>query len=276
MLDYIVWDPSGIIIDLGVYQLRWYSILFGLGFVLGYQFVKVSFKEASYDIKLLDSLAVYLVFGTIIGARLVHCVFYDWDYFSQHLLEIFLPFRFSPEFEFTGFQGLASHGGGLGVLAAVIIFSKRHKINTIWLIDTIAFVIPLAGAFIRLGNLMNSEIVGATTDVPWAFIFTQVDALPRHPAQLYEALSYLSIFGFLFWVKNQRFYRNGLLVGFMLLLVFIARFLIEFVKANQVAFEREMTLNMGQWLSLPFILIGALIVIYILKNRKDASSTDVN
>jgi prolipoprotein diacylglyceryl transferase len=265
MLDYIVWNPSGTIVDLGFYQLRWYSVLFGLGFVLGYQFVKARFKKASYDVALLDSLAVYLVFGTIIGARFVHCVFYDWDYFSHHLLEIFLPFRFSPEFEFTGFLGLASHGGGLGVLVAVLIFAKRHKVNTVWLIDTIAFVIPLAGASIRLGNLLNSEIVGRLTDVPWAFVFTHLDGLPRHPAQLYEALSYLAIFGFLYWLKNQKFYRDGLLVGFMLLLVFIARFLIEFVKANQVAFENQMTLNMGQWLSIPFILIGGLLIFLLLR-----------
>lgn len=274
MLSYVVWNPSGIIVDLGFYQLRWYSVLFGLGFVLGYQFVKMRFKAANYDVKLLDSLAVYLVFGTIIGARLVHCLFYDWDYFSQHLLEIFLPFRFSPQFEFTGFQGLASHGGGLGVLAAVYIFSRRHKINTLWLIDTIAFVIPLAGACIRLGNLMNSEILGKVTDVSWAFIFTEIDGLPRHPAQLYEAISYLLIFIFLLWLKRQLFFKPGMLVGFMLMLVFMARFLIEFVKANQVAFENDMTLNMGQWLSLPFIVIGFLIVIvkFLQPKSKETSS----
>ncbi|MFQ3214773.1 MAG: phosphatidylglycerol:prolipoprotein diacylglycerol transferase [Marivirga sp.] len=276
MLDYIVWDPSGTIVDLGFYQLRWYSVLFGFGFVLGYQFVKGRFKKASYDVALLDSLAVYLVIGTIIGARFVHCVFYDWDYFSHHLLEIFLPFRFSPEFEFTGFLGLASHGGGLGVLVAVLIFAKRHKVNTVWLIDTIAFVIPLAGASIRLGNLMNSEIVGRLTDVPWAFVFTHVDGMPRHPAQLYEALSYLAIFGFLYWLKSQKFHRDGLLVSFMLLLVFTARFLIEFVKANQVNFENQMVLNMGQWLSIPFILIGGLLIFLLLRKSPMNSPTTVD
>jgi len=269
MFSYIVWNTDGIILDLGFYQLHWYSLLFGLGFVLGYQFVKYRFKEAEYDVKLLDNLAVYLVIGTIIGARLVHCIFYDWDYFSQHLLEIFLPFRFSPTFEFTGFLGLASHGGGLGVLVAILIFARRYQVKTIWLIDTIAFVIPLAGACIRLGNLMNSEIVGKVTNVSWAFVFTQLDSLPRHPAQLYEAISYLLIFGFLFWLKKQSFYKPGLLVGFMLLLVFIARFSLEFLKVNQSAFENDMTLNMGQWLSIPFILIGLVVVIYKLLLEKN-------
>ena len=267
MQDYIIWDPSGTLLDLGFYQLRWYSVLFGLGFALGYFFVRKRFKQANYDTGMLDSLAVYLVFGTVIGARLVHCVFYDWAYFSDHLLEIFLPFKFEPNFRFVGFQGLASHGGGLGVLGAVILFAKRHKINTIWLIDTISMVIPLAGASIRLGNLMNSEIVGAPTEVPWAFIFQQVDFIPRHPSQLYEAIAYLLIFLFFLWLKRQAFFKDGMLVGFMLLLVFIARFTIEFFKADQVAFEAEMSLNMGQWLSIPFIVIGFGIVIYLFMKK---------
>jgi len=271
MLNYIVWNPDGIIIDLGVYQLRWYSLLFGLGFLLGYQFVKASFKKADLNLKLLDNLAVYLVIGTILGARLGHCFFYDWEYFSQHPLEIILPFRFTPSFEFVGFRGLASHGGGIGVLIAIILYARKYKVNTLWLIDTIALVVPLAGIFIRLGNLMNSEILGSVTDVSWAFIFTDVDALPRHPAQIYEAFSYLLIFVFLLWLKGKEFNKPGFIVGFTFLLIFIARFLIEYVKADQVSFESTMALNMGQWLSIPYMLAGIAIIIWSQKRSKQNS-----
>jgi len=276
MLNYIVWNPDGIIIDLGVYQLRWYSVLFGLGFLLGYQFVKARFKKAELDLKLLDNLAVYLVVGTILGARLGHCLFYDWEYFSQHPLEIILPFRFTPTFEFVGFRGLASHGGGVGVIIAIILYARKYKINTLWLIDTIALVVPLAGIFIRLGNLMNSEILGSVTDVSWAFVFTDVDALPRHPSQIYEAFCYLLIFVFLLWLNKKEFNKPGFTVGFTFLLIFIARFLIEFVKADQVEFESTMALNMGQWLSIPYMLAGIAIIIWSQKRSKQitADQTD--
>ncbi len=268
MLNYIIWNPDGTLLDLGFYQLRWYSVLFGLGFVLGYFFVKQRFKRADYNLKLLDNLAVYLVLGTILGARLGHCLFYDWAYFSNHLLEIFLPFRFSPSFEFVGFQGLASHGGGIGVFIAVLIFAHQYKIRTVWLIDTIALVIPLAGVCIRLGNLMNAEILGKVTDVSWAFIFTSVDQLPRHPTQLYEAICYLITFGVLYYLNQAKRYKEGLLIGVMLIMIFVARFAIEFVKVDQVAFESEMRLNMGQWLSIPFILTGLFVVISVFLTQQ--------
>ncbi|GAA5031840.1 prolipoprotein diacylglyceryl transferase [Marivirga lumbricoides] len=267
MLNYIIWNPDGTLLDLGFYQLRWYSVLFGLGFVLGYQFVKWRFKRAEIDTKLLDNLAVYLVVATIIGARLVHCLFYDWDYFSNHLLEIFLPFRFSPHFEFIGFQGLASHGGGLGVIIALIIFARKYNLKKLWLIDTIALVTPLAGACIRLGNLMNSEILGNPTDVSWAFIFEQVDLQPRHPAQLYEAICYLILFVILFIIDRSQKVKEGFIFGLMLVGIFIARFLIEFVKADQSDFEADMVLNMGQWLSIPFILVGIIFIILSMKKK---------
>ncbi len=272
MLNYIIWDPNGTLLDLGFYELRWYSVLFGLGFIAGYQFVKWRFKREQLDTKLLDNLAVYLVVATVIGARLVHCFFYDWDYYQNHLLEILLPFRFSPEFEFTGFQGLASHGGGAGVIIALLIFARKYDLKKIWLLDTIALVIPLAAAFIRLGNLMNSEIIGEPSTVSWAFIFKQIDPLPRHPAQLYEALSYLLIFIVLFIIDKKRQVKDGFIFGLMLIGVFVARFFIEFVKADQSAFEAGMTINMGQWLSIPFILVGIVFVGYSLKSKNDSAS----
>jgi len=267
MLNYIIWNPDGTLIDFGFYQLRWYSVLFGVGFVLGYQFVKWRFKRDDINIKLLDNLAVYLVVGTIIGARLGHCIFYDWDYYQNHLLEIFLPFSFSPSFEFIGYKGLASHGGGAGVIIALIIFAWQNKINKTWIIDTIALVVPLAGASIRLGNLMNSEIIGSATNVSWAFIFKQIDNIPRHPAQLYEAISYLIIFGILFWLDKKQKFQKGFVFGLMLVLVFTARFFIEFVKADQSAFEADMILNMGQWLSIPYFIIGWIFIWFGIKGK---------
>ncbi|SMG25167.1 prolipoprotein diacylglyceryl transferase [Marivirga sericea] len=267
MLNYIIWNPDGILIDFGFYQLRWYSILFGLGFVLGYQFVKWRFKRDEVNVKLLDNLAVYLVVGTIIGARLGHCIFYDWDYYQNHLLEILLPFSFSPSFEFIGYRGLASHGGGVGVIIALLIFARVEKISKMWILDTIALVIPLAAASIRLGNLMNSEIIGSPTNVSWAFIFQSIDNIPRHPTQLYEALSYLLIFGILFWLDKKQKLGKGFILGAMLVLLFTARFFIEFVKADQTAFEADMVLNMGQWLSIPYFIIGWVLILVGVKRK---------
>lgn len=268
MLNYIIWNPDGTLIDFGFYQLRWYSVFFGLGFVLGYQFVKWRFKRDEVNTKLLDNLAVYLVVGTIIGARLGHCIFYDWDYYQNHLLEILLPFRFTPSFEFIGYRGLASHGGGVGVIIALLIFARVEKISKLWILDTIALVIPLAAVCIRLGNLMNSEIYGNPTNVSWAFIFQQIDNIPRHPAQLYEALSYLVIFGILFFLDKKQKFGKGFILGLLLVLMFIARFFIEFVKADQSAFEANMALNMGQWLSIPYVIIGFVFIWFGVK-RKD-------
>jgi prolipoprotein diacylglyceryl transferase len=229
--------------------------------------VKWRFKRDDFNIKSLDNLAVYLVLGTIIGARLGHCIFYDWGYYQNHLLEILLPFRFSPSFEFIGYRGLASHGGGAGVIVALLIFAWREKISKMWILDTIALVIPLAAACIRLGNLMNSEIAGEPTNVSWAFVFSHIDSIPRHPTQLYEALSYLLIFGILFWIDKAQKFGKGFILGAMLVLLFTARFLIEFVKADQSAFEADMVLNMGQWLSIPYFIIGWVFIWFGVKRK---------
>lgn len=265
---FINWNPSPVIVDLGFFQLRWYSFLFALGFVLAYQILKVEYKKAALDQQLLDTLTVYLVIATIVGARLAHCLFYDWSYYSNHLLEIFLPFRFEPEFQFTGFQGLASHGGIFAVAVATILYSLKHKVNALWIFDKLSIVGALTGACIRLGNLMNSEIVGTPTDVPWAFVFTRVDSLPRHPGQLYEALAYLSIFGLLFYLDRNNQKKPGFIFGLFFILLFSARFIIEFVKADQSDFEANMFLNMGQLLSIPFILFG-IYMVYRSRHRAE-------
>ncbi len=270
-LGYIKWSPSPTLVDLGFISIQWYSVLFALGFFIGYWVMQGYFKKAGLDQDKLDSLLIYVVLATIIGARLGHCLFYDFEYFSQHPLEIFLPVRFEPKFEIIGYRGLASHGGAIGLLISLYLYSKRFKVSYLWLLDRICLLVPLAGCFIRLGNLMNSEIIGKPTDVPWAFIFELVDDKPRHPGQLYEAISYLIIFIIMqlmdrYGPKRQ----EGFYLGFFLSTVFVMRYLIEFVKENQSDFEAYLPINMGQILSIPFILIG---LYFLFTKRKALSST---
>jgi prolipoprotein diacylglyceryl transferase len=215
----------------------------------------------------LDTLLIYIVLATVLGARLGHCLFYEFDYYSQHLLEIFLPVRFSPQLEFTGFQGLASHGGAVGILIAIFVYSKVEKIDVFWVMDKLALVIPLACASIRLGNLFNSEMVGPPTSVPWAVVFLQLDDIPRHPGQLYEALAYFSIFLVLNLLPQKTKRAYGFTFGLFLVLMFSARFGLEFFKIDQVLFESTMVLNMGQWLSLPFIAAGIILMAWKQKTE---------
>ncbi len=268
LLDYIIWAPDPVIFTIAGFELRWYSLLFALGFVLSYVLLKKDFSRRGLPPEKLDKLTIYVVLATVIGARLAHCFFYDWDYYSDHLLEIILPVKFSPDFQFTGFRGLASHGGILGVAIAIWLFSRRHKVDALWLYDRLAIVGALAGTCIRLGNLMNSEIIGKPAEVPWAFVFTYVDTIPRHPGQLYEALAYLGIFVILTLTDRMSRRKPGFLFGLFFALLFTARFFIEFVKADQADFEAGMLLNMGQLLSIPFIIFG-LIFMYLKKARRD-------
>jgi prolipoprotein diacylglyceryl transferase len=215
----------------------------------------------------LDKLWLYVAVATIIGARLGHCIFYDWAYYSEHFIEMILPIRLQPEFKFIGYQGLASHGAAIGIIAGLWYYSKKiSKKSILWILDRAVIPIALAGFFIRMGNLMNSEIVGLPTDMPWGFRFVnsgmEHPELPRHPAQLYEAVCYLISFGiltYLYWRTSVK--KNmGFIFGAFLVLIFTARFLIEFVKENQEAWEAGMALNMGQILSVPFIVVGLLML----------------
>ncbi|WP_183565183.1 prolipoprotein diacylglyceryl transferase [Mucilaginibacter sp. SP1R1] len=273
---YITWNPSPDIFNLGFYALRWYSLLFLSGFIFSYIILKGRFKKARIHLYLLEKLTIYVVVGTLIGARLGHCLFYDWAYYSKHIPEIFLPFQFSPEFRITGYQGLASHGGGIGIFLALVLYNYRFKsyVNLLWIMDQLALVVPLAGCCIRLGNLMNSEIIGKPTNLSWAFIFVQEDGVPRHPAQLYEALAYLSIFIILNLIVRYRPSKNGFILGLFLVLIFTARFLLEGLKADQVDFEAHMTLNMGQLLSIPFITAG--IILMLIKGKSLPVNNEVS
>jgi phosphatidylglycerol:prolipoprotein diacylglycerol transferase len=273
---FFYWGVDPEIVDFGFISLRWYSILFALGFIFSYRILTHYFKQEKAQPWLLDKLTIYVVVGTVIGARLGHCLFYDFDYYSHHILEIFLPVKFEPQFHFTGFQGLASHGGAVAIFIALIIFSKKYSVPFFWILDRLALVIPIAGFMIRLGNLMNSEMIGKPTDVKWAFVFERVDLIPRHPGQLYEAIFYLLIFISLnvFHRYSQR--PQGFIFGLFLVLLFSARFIVEFFKEEQVSFEENMILNMGQLLSIPFIALGMVIMIVPRKNRLTREPDNIN
>jgi phosphatidylglycerol:prolipoprotein diacylglycerol transferase len=268
IIDTITWNPSDSIIDLGFFALRYYSMFFLLAFVSSYIVVKKQFVKHHINVELMDSLTIYVVLGTLIGARLGHCLFYDFAYYSKHPLEIILPFTFTPEFKITGFQGLASHGGGIGIMVSLILFSRKFKLRLWFLLDQIALVVPLAGMFIRLGNLMNSEIIGKPTDVSWAFIFLKDDTIPRHPAQLYEAIAYLLIFALVYYLMQCYAKASGFYFGMVIFLIFCFRIGVEFIKEDQSAFEAGMLLNMGQILSIPFILTG-IIIMYLKKGAPE-------
>lgn len=245
------------------FPLKYYGLFWILGLILGYYIVQRIYKKEGVPTEQLEQLASYIFVGILLGARLGHCLFYDFEYYSEHLLEIVLPIReVNGSYQFSGFQGLASHGGVVGAIIAIAYYWKQTKTNLLWMLDRVSIGGAVTAAFIRLGNLMNSEIYGKPTDGSWGFVFERDDLIPRHPTQLYEAVAYLVIFAVLAFLYRKRTAttRNGLLVGMLFILLFSARFIIEFFKENQVGFEDTMTLNMGQWLSVPFVVFGLLLV----------------
>lgn len=239
--------------------LRWYGLCWAIGFWGGYQVISKLFIGEGRGPQQVDQLALYLVVGVVLGARLGHILFYEPNYYWAHPIEI-LPIRISPKFEFIGFRGLASHGGVIGALIASYLFSKKHQCSFLTLLDQLTIAGTLLGGFIRLGNLMNSEIIGSPTQVPWAFIFHSVDSIPRHPAQIYESSAYFLISLVLYrnYQSTNRNWKDGFLFGLGMSLVFMARFFIEFFKENQVAMEAGWTFNIGQLLSIPMIVIGLI------------------
>ncbi len=265
-LLFITWNVDPVIFHLGSFGIRWYSLGFLCAFVLGYYIMYRIFVREKIDVTHLESLLFYMFLAVLAGARLGHCLFYEPDYFctSDHWLEIFLPFNVATG-EFTGYQGLASHGAAIGILLALWLYHRKYKLNVWWLLDRLVIVVALGGAFIRLGNLFNSEIYGHQTSLPWGFIFARNgEVVPKHPTQLYEAVSYLIIFAVSLWVycKKEGKLHTGRLFGYWLIALFGMRLLIEFVKENQVDFENGMLLDMGQLLSIPFI-VGGIVMVWL-------------
>ena len=270
MIHYIIWkiDPE---IIAGT-PFRYYGLLFIGGLILAGWVLKRMLLGTRLTVADLQRFSLYVVFGIFAGARLGHCLFYEPAYFLQHPLEMFFPIArdASGAYKFVGYMGLASHGGVIGGIIALLLYARTAKQNFLYVFDMVCVVAPLSGCFIRLANLMNSEIIGYPSTVPWAFVFVREDMLPRHPAQLYEAIAYLAIFLFnLFYLyrRNKNMTGTGLFTGWGLIMVFTARFFIEFLKERQVAFENGMTLDMGQWLSVPFIVTGIALVVWAKTNR---------
>ena len=261
---YINWDFDDEIINIFGFPLKYYGLLFGGGLLLCTYILKGIYKKENLNDNAHEALFVYGIIGIFVGARLGHCLFYDFEYYSKNILEAFLPIKISPTgiIKFIGYSGLASHGGTIGLIISLFLYSKKYSIKYLKILDLIAIVAPLGATFIRLANLMNSEMIGNPTTLPWAFVFKKIDNIPRHPAQLYEAISYLMIFIIMIAIYKTKKIRlgNGFMFGLAITLIFIMRILIEFVKINQVEFENGMKLNMGQILSIPFIIIGMYFV----------------
>lgn len=265
LLNFINWNVDPVMFHIGNFGLRYYSLGFLFAFLLGYFIFHKMFTREKVATSYLDSLVLWMFVAVLVGARLGHCLFYEPGYFctAEHWPEIFLPFNLQTG-QFTGYQGLASHGAAIAILITLWIYCRKNKMNFWWLFDRLVIVVALGGAFIRLGNLFNSEIYGVETSLPWGFIFERNgETVPKHPTQLYEALSYLIIFVvcYIVYRKKNGQLHNGRLFGWWLVALFGMRFLIEFVKEEQVDFEKGMTLDMGQWLSVPFILGGIVLVV---------------
>ena len=258
----INWNVNPEILSLGALSLRWYSLLFVSGFILGWFIFKWFFKREGVPVTLLDPLLYTLLIGTIVGARLGHCLFYQPDYYLgswQGFWEIFMPWK----------GGLASHGGTIALILAMMWFARKygrkHDFDVLWIMDHLAIAVCFAATFIRLGNLFNSEIYGDVTGLPWGFVFElRGETEPKHPTQLYEALSYFILGVVLVLIYKYRLNKvyRGFFIGTFFIGCFGMRFLIEFIKEPQVMFEQDMILNMGQWLSIPFVLIGIALLVY--------------
>ena len=272
LLSYIDWNVSPVLLPLGPIALRWYSLCFLATFVIGFYIMRDVFRSEGKSEEDLNSLVNYMVLGTLIGARLGHCLFYDPGFYLSNPLEI-VKFWHGTSF---GISGLSSHGGALGIFSALYIYTRKREIPYIWILDRIVIPTALGGLFIRLGNLFNSEIVGIPTEVPWAFVFTRIDNLPRHPAQLYESLGYGLIFVMLYTLyrRLRRESPDGLLLGLFTLFAFAYRFFIEFVKERQANYGQDLPLSVGQLLSVPLVILGIFLVARAIQSTRNTKRLD--
>ena len=276
LLNYIVWDPDPILFHLGPIALRYYATCWLVGLLLGYLLMQRLYRQQKIGDEKFEPLFIYIFIGILAGARLGHCLFYQPEYFlSQwdHVVEMLIPMHHLPDgsWKFTGYEGLASHGGVIGMFVAIWLYCRNLKIKGWVVLDNMGICSGIAAAFIRIGNLMNSEIIGKVTDVPWAFVFERVDMLPRHPGQLYEAICYFVflIAGYVLYHKYPQKVGTGFYFGFCLTTIFTARFFIEYTKEIQVAFEAGLPMDMGQILSIPLIIAGVWSIASSTKRAKE-------
>ena len=271
-----LWAPDPVAISLGSFNVYYYSLMFVIAFASGLYLMKYMYKKEGISLQYLDPLLLYMVVGTLVGARLGEVFFYNWDYFQNNLLEIILPVKISEDgWKFVGFRGLASHGAVVGILSALYLYTKKYKYTSmIWLLDRVAITVALGGIFIRIGNFFNSEIVGKYTGSNFGVVFkNNGETLPRHPVQLYESLGYFIVFIILILIyKNpQKRNQKGFLIGAFFSLLFSVRFVAEFVKESQGGFGENIGyFSTGQWLSVPLIIIGLLIMAISYKNKANA------
>jgi len=271
---FITWNPDVVALDLGFFAIRWYSLCWALGLVSVYLLMHKMYRQQKISEEQFEPMFMYCFLGILIGARLGHCLFYEPGYYLSHPIEMILPMRNVPGhgWTFTGYEGLASHGGTIGLITALLLYAKHVKLPILHVLDNVSIVTPICACAIRLGNLMNSEIIGRPTEMPWAFIFEKVDMLPRHPGQLYEAICYAIFFG-IHWFFYRRYPQKvgtGFFFGLVLFLIFTSRIFIEYTKENQEAFEDGMLLNMGQLLSIPFVVIG---LYWMIKSSPSSGTT---
>jgi len=286
MLIYqINWSPDEVLIEILGFSIYVYSLMFILAFFVGFKLFQSFFIKENVDQKYLDPMLVYMVISIFLGARLGEVFFYQWGYYQNHLVEILLPIQESPNssllglidgYEFTGYRGLASHGAAIGVFIGLYLFIKRYNFkNFLWIFDRLTIPISIGGAFVRIGNFFNSEILGKYTDSNWGIIFeNRGETLPRHPAQLYESLGYIILFFILYRLYQSQNVRDrqGILSGYFLIGLCFIRFMVEFVKESQGGIESFLPgLSTGQWLSIPFIILGLIL---LLKKKRDIRSVN--
>jgi phosphatidylglycerol---prolipoprotein diacylglyceryl transferase len=254
------WNINPILFEVGPLAVRWYGVFFAASFLSGYKIMQWIYIREGRPGSELESLFAYMFIGVLLGARLGHCLFYDPGFYLSHPVEILKIWE----------GGLASHGAALGILASLFVFTRRcDRPAYLWLLDRIVLPVALAGFFIRMGNFFNSEIVGIPAIRSWAVVFESVDAIPRHPVQLYEALAYgvISVLLILAYRRKENASRQGMLLGLFLVSVFSARFFLEFLKTRQAAYEASQALSVGQWLSLPFVVLGVILLARSLKKQ---------
>ena len=270
-LLFVRWDVDPVIFRAFI-EFRWYTLMFILAFALGLYIYGKMVRVENKPQSLMETILWPVFLGTFLGARLGHFLFYEPAVFFNDFWHILIPFE---KGEFVGFRGLASHGAAIGILIGLYYYSRKNRLPYLWTLDRIVVTIALSGFFIRMGNLMNSEVYGQETSLPWGFIFVRAgETLPRHPTQIYEALSYLFIFAVLYriYLTRRTSLPNGVIFSLFLILIFSARFLIEFIKEAQESFEKGMTLDMGQLLSIPLILAGIVLLIWLKRNNPKARS----
>ncbi len=267
-LSYITWDIGPELFSIGPFSVRWYGLLFAMAFIVGFKIMQWMYKRENKPVSDVEQLAIYMIVGTVIGARLGHCLFYNPEYYLANPLEILMVWK----------GGLASHGASIGILISLYFYTKKKKVSFLWQMDRVVIATALGGSFIRLGNLFNSEIIGKAADVPWAFIFTKVDNVPRHPTQLYESSGYLIIFIILFFIYKNKYKQlnDGFIFGLFLILLFTFRIFVEFFKENQTGFEEGMAFNMGQLLSVPFVILGVILIVRSLKKTKNVTPAKIS